>query len=130
MINTSLTTGWYSEELCSSHPHCLFVFGDNMIRMGRAGQATIRDCPNSFGIATKRLPSMKDSAFFSDQEDEFCVVENDLRQLYVLSRKYTTVVFPSSGIGTGLSQMPERSPLLYTHMKNILDEYFNIRWED
>ena len=101
----------------------IFVFGDNMVRKGKGGQAVIRDCPNAFGIATKRYPSMNEDAFFSDQPDEFDVVMNDLRQLYKLSKSHT-IVFPVGGIGTGLAQMEKRSFAIWSKMCWILKDYF------
>ena len=49
---------WYTVEECLKHPKTLYIFGDNILRIGNGGQAVIRNIPNSFGIATKRTPSM------------------------------------------------------------------------
>ena len=60
----------YSVELCKKNPEIIFVFGDNLLEIGKAGQAIIRDCENSFGIPTKRKPCTKENCYFSDKEDE------------------------------------------------------------
>ena len=112
----------YTPELLRQNPEKIYVFGDNMKRYGKGGQAVIRDEPNAFGIATKRYPSMEDWAFFSDKDDEFDCVLNDLRGLYVLSKTHT-IVFPRAGIGTGLAKMELKSFALWSRMNSILKDY-------
>lgn len=94
-----------------------------MKRYGKGGQAIIRDQPNTFGIATKRYPSRDDWAYFSDKEDEISFVLTDLRNLYKLGQE-KVICFPAAGIGTGLAQMKERSPLIFSKMNAILLEHF------
>ena len=122
-MNIEICTEKYTSELLSENQEKIFVFGDNMVRKGKGGQAVIRDCPNAFGIATKRYPSMNEDAFFSDQRDESDVVMNDLRQLYKLSKSHT-IVFPVGGIGTGLAEMEKRSFAIWSKMNSILKDYF------
>lgn len=122
-MNIQVEHNLYTPELLRASPEKIFVFGDNMVRKGKGGQAVIRDCPNAFGIATKRYPSMNEGAFFSDQRDESDVVMNDLRQLYKLSKSHT-IVFPVGGIGTGLAEMEKRSFAIWSKMNSILKDYF------
>ncbi len=90
----------------------LYVFGD-LERKGYGGQA--RECrgePNAIGIPTKRAPSMRESAVFSDADYELWAgttkaAWNTLRDA-VLEGK--TVVFPKAGLGTCLAQLAERAP--------------------
>ncbi len=97
------------------HRDRLYVFGDNLERKGYGGQA--RECrgePNAIGIHTKRAPSMKESAFFSDADYELWTEStkaawNMLRHA-VLEGK--TVVFPKAGLGTGLAQLAEKAPTI------------------
>ena len=114
---------FYSVSLCRANPNVIFVYGDNMIGKGTAGQATIRNCPNSFGIPTKRLPSMKDGSFFNDSPDEFNAVFQALNRLFQLSQTHD-IVFPAKGIGTGLARMNQHSPKLYTYMIETLASSF------
>jgi hypothetical protein len=51
---------------------------------------------------------------------------NALRELYVKG-EYFTLVFPSAGIGTGLAKMPEKSPIIYAEMCDILLKHFGVR---
>lgn len=113
----------FSVDLCKVNPDKIYVFGDNLIGKGKKGQAIIRDCQNSFGVPTKRLPAMTEQAFFADREDEMQAVLESLRKLYRLSKDYT-LVFPKAGLGTGLAQMEKRSPEIFKLMKAILKEHF------
>lgn len=115
--------GSSSVELLRANPDKIFVFGDNLLRRGTAGQAIVRHEPNTFGVPTKRAPSMRASSFFSDQPDERQAVLVALRNLFVLARS-KTVVFPSAGLGTGLAQMAIKSPNVYREMCEVLSEYF------
>ena len=122
-MNIEIEHSFYTPELLRSNPDKIYVFGDNLIRKGKGGQAIIRDEPNAFGIATKRLPSMKENAFFSDQDDEMQAVAEDLRKLWKLGQTHV-IVFPASGIGTGLAQMEKRSFAIWSKICWILKDYF------
>lgn len=103
-----------------SRPDALFVFGDNEARKGMGGQAAAcRGEPNAVGIATKRAPSMTESAFWSDADFKRCaaIIDKDLEPLFAHVRAGGTVVFPRAGIGTGLSQLPSRAPRLMEHIR-------------
>ena len=113
----------YTSSLLVTYSDEIFVFGDNMKRYGKGGQAIIRDEPNAFGIATKRYPSKDNWAYFSDKPDELDCVRNDLRRLYELSKTHT-IVFPIGGVGTGLAKMEEYSPRIFGYMNGILLKHF------
>lgn len=113
----------FTEELARQHPDKVFVYGDNLARRGRGGQAIIRFEENAFGVPTKRSSRMDSEALFADRDDERAAVLAALRVLFQLSRS-RTLVFPQAGLGTGLAQMPQRSPGLYREMCSILREHF------
>lgn len=99
-----------------NNPNVLYVFGDNVDRVGLGGQAGhMRGEPNAIGIATKWSPSMQEEAFFSDQNYDAIskIIDKDFNPLYNAAEKGKTIIFPSDGIGTGLSEMPTRCPELY-----------------
>lgn len=108
-----------TSELCRSSPDKIFVFGDNMLSRGKAGQAIIRDEPNAFGVPTKRLPSMTPNAFFSDKEDEYSLVRENLIKLWTLSSKGKTIVLPLNQIGSGLANLKEKSPRIAEMIGNF-----------
>jgi hypothetical protein len=113
-------------EMCRANPDEIFVFGDNLKGAGKrkgAGQAEIRDEPNAFGIPTKREPTTKDDAYFTDQPDEIEAVKARLRELYKLA-KTKRIVFPAAGIGTGRAKMATKSPKAWAEMTRILSDFF------
>jgi len=109
-------TNTLSVQKCRDNPNTVFVFGDNLIGRGKRGQAVIRDEPNAFGIPTKRLPSMREGSFFSEQQDEYIAVDAAIDKLIDMRKNGYQIVFPSSGVGTGLAEMSKRSPKLWSHM--------------
>lgn len=116
----------YTVDICRNNPEKIFVFGCNLAGYGTAGQACIRKEPNSFGIPTKRYPSMSEGSFFTDQKCEEEHVLNSLRNLYILSKRHI-IVFPTNGIGTGLAKMKENSPNIYTKICEILLKHFGVK---
>lgn len=111
---------------CKANPDKLFVFGDNLAGWGYAGQAEIRREMNAFGVPTKRYPSMEKGAFFTDRECERQHVLNALRDLY-RQAKNRTIVFPASGVGTGMARMKENSPRIFAEMNSILLKHFGVK---
>ena len=121
-------TDRYTIDLCRANPEAIFVFGDNLIHAGTAGQAIIRREPNAFGIPTKRYPATTDHSYFSDAKCELEHVKRALRELYDRLRKGGVDLFwPSKGIGTGLAKMPSKSPIIYTEMCDILLKHFGVK---
>ena len=106
-------------DLCRSNPNHFFIFGDNMIGRGKAGQAIIRDEPNSWGIPTKRLPSMKPNAFFSDRQDEYDIVLKELSTLWQMHKDGKCIVLPNNPIGSGLAKVSSKSPKVWSLIKRF-----------
>jgi len=106
----------YTRELIQDHPDWLFVFGDNLKRSGRAGQAAeARGEPNAVGIATKHAPGIREQDFFTDN-DMALWVNAEKETLFKLMKHITSggvVIWPLDGIGTGLSELPDRAPKLH-----------------
>src|SRR5690606_6469963 len=110
-------------------PDSLFVYGDNMQRWGKGGQAVIRDCPNAIGIATKKAPKREEDAYFTDRDldwfrKEITDKSSILRSHLAAGRD---VYWPMDGIGTGLADLKSRSPLIWhelnKHTRDLFDEY-------
>ena len=115
-----------SVQLCRQEEQTIFVFGDNLIGKGTAGQAAIRYMPNTVGIPTKRLPSMAPNAFFSDQPDEAYALLRQLSMLAYIHTQGTQIAFPSAGLGTGMARMETKSPRLFNLMNEIIHITFGI----
>lgn len=85
------------------------------------GQAKfMRGEPNAFGIPTKRkMAHGTPDCYFHDRElDAWDVVEEHFNKLENMefNCKYSAIVFPMDGIGTGLSKLPEYAPNLLKHI--------------
>lgn len=123
---------WYTVENCikPENVNKIYVFGDNMRRTGRAGQAVIRNIENSRGVATKRAPSREDCNYFSDKFGEILELTSDLKHLHDLmitpALVEYTLVFPYDGLGTGLSELPKRSPFINNLLSVYLEKYFGV----
>lgn len=111
---------YYTPKLCQFNPDAIVVFGDNLIQKGKAGQAVIRDEPNAFGIPTKRLPSMSADSFFSDKQDEYDVVKEQLIFLWGEHEKGKMVFLPQNPIGSGLARLEHCSPVIH----KLIDRFY------
>jgi hypothetical protein len=108
-----------------ANPHVLYIFGDNLQRIGHGGQAKeMRGEPNSFGIATKRRVGHgnPDDYFFDGQTDITGIIDQEFFFLREAAKEYKAIVIPTDGIGTGLSRMPEFAPLALEYINKKLKE--------
>lgn len=106
----------YSPEYLQSHSDILFVFADNLIRTGSAGQAIIRYEPNAIGVATKRLPTNRPEAFMTGTLDDYRSIESDFILIRNLAESGRQLVFPSTGLGTGLARLATTAPDLLDYI--------------
>ena len=122
---------YYSIQSCIKEPNKLYVFGDNTWRVGKGGQAVIRDLINVFGIATKVAPGVNNWDYFKDELNTLSVIFKDISNLvHICSHKrYKFLIFPKEGLGTGLSEMPTRAPESYKIMVQCLNEIFGTTYE-
>ncbi|MDT0618437.1 hypothetical protein RM531_08105 [Salinisphaera sp. P385] len=99
-----------------SNPDRVYVFGDNMCRRGKGGQAAqMRGEPNAVGIPTKWEPSLREDAFFDERDYQKAVPAiheafDGLEQVILAGRD---VVWPAAGIGSGLAQLEARAPSIH-----------------
>ena len=107
------------------NPNYLFVFGDNDIKKGKKGQAVIRDEPNALGIPTKKFPSFNISSFYYDSEFEDNKKKIDLAINNIIKnfmmKKYTRLVIPSNGFGTGLSKLNIKAPKTFKYLESKIN---------
>lgn len=98
-----------------NNPEVLYLFGDNWKQVGLGGQAKeMRGEPNAFGIATKFAPGNLDEDFFKDALLMTILPRMNEELIYVAAelKKDRLVVLPSDGLGTGLSELPTRAPII------------------
>lgn len=113
-----ITTQFWTREEAILDEHTLYVFGDNTLNKGNAGQACVRGLENSLGIPTKVLPEMTDESFFDDDEHLDYIVtmlkkkENIIKE-WILVRGDVVI---SAEIGRGLAELHERAPKCYSEI--------------
>lgn len=116
---------WYNRKLIIDNPDKIFIFGENEEQQGKkergAGQAIIRDLPNTFGFRTKK--SIYE--YWSDENysHNIICIEADIERLLKLSKSHI-LVFPKNGLGTGLSKLPLFAPKSFLYLSKRLLEVF------
>lgn len=111
---------WIVRTDLKKNPEMIFLFGDNAIRRGLGGQAKqMRGEPNAVGIRTKWLPSMAPVAFWTDEQYDECTVllDEDFEKPLEHVKSGGIVVIPQSGLGTGLSDLPNKAPLIHEYLQ-------------
>jgi hypothetical protein len=122
-----ITEEHYTTKLLQANPNNIYVFGDNLCGYGLGGQACIRLEPNAFGLPTKVYPSTTVTSYFNE-EDKHQIKPHLAAKFKYLEELATThtVVFPSAGLGTGLSQLDVRAPSI---LEFIDDWVFSVTGE-
>jgi hypothetical protein len=116
----------YSIDECLSNPDKLYVFGENEKQKGSkvmgGGQAIIRVCPNSFGFCT--LSGIGESWRDKNITANKMRIELDIAELRKRSYKYTSIVFPKHGLGTGRARMIQDAPKTFLYLcLRLLEEF-------
>jgi hypothetical protein len=115
-----------TREYVRANRNKVFLFGDNLERRGFGGQAAaLRGEPNAVGIPTKKGPSYKDDAFFSDDEFEQNKAAIDAafaKVMNVVAQTIRTIVIPTDGLGTGRAQLRRRAPRTFAYLQKRLAE--------
>lgn len=115
---------WIMREDLQNNPTFMYLFGDNMSRFGLGGQAKeMRGEPNAIGIATKKLPKSTQDSYFTDDEymDNVKVIYNDMLPAMLHIMKGGILVIPTDGLGTGLSDLPNKAPKTNKALEDLLE---------
>lgn len=119
----------YRSDLRANRGKVFYLFGDNLLHVGYGGQAKeMRDEPNAIGVPTKRRGSMEPDAFFTDAEfatNAEAIMEPIFEAARRIEQGYVVVV-PQDGLGTGLSQLPERAPKTNMFLLDCLSALYKI----
>jgi hypothetical protein len=110
---------WITRVDLRANPSVLYVFGDNVARVGLGGQAKeMRGEPNAVGIATKWSPS----EFFDEaRTNEQCrIIEKDMVSLNTARSFGRLIVLPLDGLGTGLADLSTRAPTTFAYLQEQL----------
>ena len=132
VIKIEIQRQWYIVDNCLLNKNKLYVFGDNLKRVGMAGQASIRNIYNAVGLATKKAPSNEESAFFTDNELQLNMdyIRKDINNIFDLlmtRSQLDTLVFPLAGLGTGLSKLPTKAPKTFVELSKMLEIDFGVK---
>lgn len=119
---------WITRDDVRRERDKIFLFGDNMMRVGMGGQARhMRGEINSRGVVTKAAPGESHRCYFNDKDPFFReLIEKDLEMVDQILKSGKTVVVATSGLGTGLSELPSRAPGLH----NLIVNWFRARSPD
>ena len=101
-----------------NNPRYTFLFGDNLQRTGKGGQAIIRDEPNAVGIPTKIYPARNPTAYFSD--DNFEQNKTAINKAFLGIPEYDSIIISTNGLGTGLADLQNKAPQTWRHLQSIL----------
>lgn len=114
-----------TRDFLKQHPDSYFIFGDNLVRTGRGGQAAeMRGEPNAIGVATKRFPNNDETAFFSDSmsERDHRFVKRDLMGVIGLWMLGVQIYASKHGLGTERAELKTRAPKLYNMIVDTFRE--------
>lgn len=116
----------YQFNICEKLKDTLFIFGENenqyKTSIKGGGQAIIRPLSNSYGFRVQ-----KDIGVYwtdDDFKENKKKIDEDVKNIIILSNQYKEVCFPFSGIGTGRALMLERCPMTFFYMCYKLQKEF------
>lgn len=91
-----------TKEFLDENPNAVFIFGDNLRRVGYGGAAVLRDHPQTYGFITKKSPDNMDESFYRPESYniDFIVYAIEL-QLFI--EKNMDKTFYISQLGGGLA---------------------------
>ena len=91
-----------TKEYLQQNPNHIFVFGDNLLKKGKAGDAWLRDEPNTYGFLTKKYPNNNDDSFYHPNEYAK-IFSRELAQLEMAIRKTPNCLWLISSLGSGFA---------------------------
>jgi hypothetical protein len=101
--------------------HVLYVFGDNVRRVGFGGQArAMRGERNAVGVATKYSPAQCFGDSPAEIEAQNRIIDADMKPLFEHLKAGGIVVWPTDGIGTGLADLPHKAPETFDYLQQKL----------
>lgn len=114
----------YSSDL-RNNPDVLYVFGDNVERVGIGGQAReMRGEPNAHGVATKWTPGHGNSDYFYDAQIVKVkqIIDKDFAEVVNALEHGAIVVIPEDGLGTGLSKLNITAPKVLAYIEEWIEK--------
>ena len=91
-----------TKQFLDENPNAVFVFGDNLRRVGYGGAAALRDHKQTYGFITKRNPDNMDESFYRPESYRFDFNVYVL-ELRLFIEKNNDKTFYISQLGGGLA---------------------------
>lgn len=91
-----------TREYLDTHPKEIFVFGDNIMRVGTGGAAALRKCVNTYGFITKKRPDHRDDSYFRPLEYRQ-IFYDELDKLIETIKLNPEYIYLISRLGSGLA---------------------------
>lgn len=126
MKEIEIFNGHWSVDDIKYSSEKLFIFEDNDLRIGTDGQAVIRNLTNTYGIRTKKSPSITDDSYYSDKDYVLNTqkILQDILQIKFHQLSGVQIVLSDRGYGTGLSMLKEKAPETYEFLLKSLRNFF------
>jgi hypothetical protein len=91
-----------TKQFLDENPNAVFIFGDNLRRVGYGGAAALRDHKQTYGFITKRNPDNMDESFY--RPDNYIFDFNVyILELRLFIEKNIDKTFYVSQLGGGLA---------------------------
>ena len=117
-MKVTLISEFWTRASVEADPNRIYIFGDNEIDKGMAGQACIRGLPNAFGIPTLKAPGK----FWSDDNYHAnCAAISAAIKKIPRNKEW---VLSADGLGTGLADLPNKAPRTFEFLKTWIDAIY------
>lgn len=115
-----------TKEFLDSNPNIMFVFGDNLQRVGRGGAAILRDHPQSYGFITKKAPTHNLCDYYTPSEYK-ATFALECYKLAELAKQNPDKIWLISKVGAGLAnQFGIFEKIIEPEIKNKFRDISNI----
>lgn len=110
------------------NPNEIFVFGDNLLRKGLGGAASLRYEPNVYGFITKKYPSNNVDAFYATTE-YITIYKKEISNLIKQIKNNPDKIFLISRLGAGLAnKFGIFEQIIELNIRNDLAQFQNIEF--
>lgn len=114
-------------EYLRSHTNEIFVFGDNLVRVGRGGAAILRDETNTYGFITKKRPDHMDDSYYKPLEYR-PIFYSELDKLIETIKDNPSYTYLISRLGGGLANKYRIFEEVIQDGLQVLKTFPNIRF--
>lgn len=91
-----------TKDFLDKNPNAVFIFGDNLRRVGYGGAAALRDHPRTYGFITKKNPDNMDESFFRPESYRIDFTVQSI-ELQLVIEENPDKIYYISQLGGGLA---------------------------